>query len=97
MEDSSKSYQSTETPSFLLKNLKSRTLTTRNEKDIRKFLGDTDNTTEGTENAPGNVNNVIMGIMKQSTFMETPEKADSDANDALLSRWGPTQRAKLRI
>ena len=71
--------------------MKSGTLTTRNERDIRKFLGDTDNTTEGTEDAPGNVNNITTGIMKQSTFMEAPqstEQADSDADSA-----GPPDRA----
>ena len=38
-------------PSYLLKNLKTGTLTTRNERDIIKFTGDVDTTTERTNEA----------------------------------------------
>ena len=35
-------HQGFDTPSYLLRNLKTGTLTTRNERDIRKFTGDVD-------------------------------------------------------
>ena len=80
-------HQGFDTPSYLLKNLKNGTLTTRNERDIRKFTGDVDTPTESTNEAYGNINSAIMGIMKQSTNMKAP------CNASLY--WAAPQRANL--
>ena len=54
-------HQGFDTPSYLLRNLKTGT---RNERDIRKFAGDADTTTESTTEAHDNVNSILTGIMK---------------------------------
>lgn len=65
-------------PSYLLKNLKTGTLTTRNERDIRKFAGDEAVPTENAYNAPESINNVITGIMKAPKYAESdPDNADT--------------------
>ena len=56
-------HQGFDTPSYVLKNLKSGTLTTWNERDIRKFPGDA-NQTADTPNDPADIGKVITGIMK---------------------------------
>ena len=67
-------HQGFTTPSYLLRNLKTGTLTMRNERDIRKFEGDNNLTTPPTRNptddphdAEESVNNITVGIMKQRT------------------------------
>ena len=76
-------HQGFDTPSYLLRNLKTGTLTTRNERDKRKFAGDIDTTpTENTDEAQDSVNSIITGIMKQSTNMKAPRNAESDADGA---------------
>ena len=74
--------------------MKTGTLTTRNKRDIRKFAGDTDTTTESTDEAPDNMNSVITGIMKQSTLMKAPKNAESDADDAGSSQLGRDTESK---
>ena len=78
-------------PSYLLRNSKSGSLTTRNERDIRMFPGDTDHTIESTPDAPSNINSVIMGIIKHHACMKTPEsteKANPDADNTESSGSG---------
>ena len=86
-------------PSNLLKNSKSGSLTTRNDRDIRKFPGDTDYTIEGTPDAPGNVNNVITGIMKYNACMkasESTERANKDTHKAEIPRSGGDTESKAQ-
>ena len=65
-------HQGFDTPSYLLKNLKSGILTTRNKRDIRKFPGNANQTTDTTGD-PAETDKVITRIMKQdypsSTFI----------------------------
>ena len=56
-------HQGFDTLSYMLKNSKSGSLTTRNKRDIRKFPGDTNQTADTTEN-PAEADKVITGIMK---------------------------------
>ena len=81
-------HQGFDTPSYLLKNLKTGTLTTRNKRDIRKFAGDEDTTTENTNEAPDNVNSVVTGIMK------APKYAESGADNAGSSQPGRDTESK---
>ena len=81
-------HQGFDTPSYLLKNLKTGTLTTRNERDIRKFAGDEDIATENAYKTPESINNVIMGIMK------APNKAESGPDSADTSEPGQHGESK---
>ena len=77
-------HQGFDTQSYMLKNLKSGTWTTKNERDIQKFPGDA-NQTADTLNDPADTDRVITGIMKQDEYMktpETPETADSTEQSA---------------
>ena len=67
-----------DTPSYLLKNMNTGTLTCRNERDIRKFAGDEDTATENAYETPETVNKVSVGIMKaQKTADSGPDNADT--------------------
>ena len=67
-----------DTPSYLLKNMNTGTLTCRNERDIRKFAGDEDTATENAYETPETVNKVSMGIMKaQKNADSGPDNADT--------------------
>ena len=69
-------HQGFDTPSYLLKNLKTGTLTTRNKRDIRKFAGDEGVVTENAYEAPESINNIITGIMKAPKYAESgPDNA----------------------
>ena len=60
----------------MLKNLNTGTTTTRNERVIRKFPGDA-NQTADTQNIPADTDKVITGIMKQGECMKTPESLET--------------------
>ena len=56
----------------MLRNLNTGTTTTRNERDIRKFPGNA-NQTADTPNTPADTDKVITRIMKQDECMKAPE------------------------
>ena len=56
----------------MLRNLNTGTTTTQNERDIRKFPGNT-NQTADTPNTPADTDKVITRIMKQDECMKAPE------------------------
>ena len=66
-------HQGFSTPSYLLRNLKTNTLSIRNERDLRKFEGDINPNTVPTESptldpddAEECINSITVGIMKRS-------------------------------
>ena len=65
-------HQGFDTLSYVLKNLNTGTTTTRNERDIRKFPGNA-NQTADTPNTPADTDKVITRIMKQDECMKAPE------------------------
>ena len=75
-----------DTPSYLLKNLNTGTLTCRNERDIRKFAGDEDTATENADETPVTINKVSLSIMK------TNKSANSNADTAESSE--PDRRSE---
>ena len=64
----------------MLRNLNTGTTTTRNERDIRKFPGNA-NQTADTPNNSADTDKVITGIMKQDECMKAPESIER-ADDA---------------
>ena len=89
-------HQGINTLSYLLRNSKSSSLTTRNKRDKKKFPGNKYHTAD-TADTLGNVNNVIMGIMKHNACMKTPEsteRADLDADNTELSASGRRKESK---
>ena len=71
-------HQGFDTLSYVLINLKSRTVTTWNERDLRKFPAEA-NQTADTLNDPADTDRVITWIMKQDECMKAPksiERAD---------------------
>ena len=74
---SQRKHQGFDTPSYLLRNLTTGTTTTRNERDIRKFPGDADQTANIAD-APADTENVITGIMKHNECMKGPGSQTAD-------------------
>ena len=60
----------------MLRNLNTGTTTTRNERDIRKFPGNA-NQTADTPNTPADTDKVITRIMKQDECMKAPESTET--------------------
>ena len=74
---SQRKHQGFDTPSYLLRNLTTGTTTTRNERDIRKFPGDADQTAD-TTSMSADSENVITGIMKHNECMKGPGNQTAD-------------------
>ena len=68
------------TPSYVLKHISTGTTTTRNERDIQKFPGNT-NQTADTTNMSADSKNVITGIMKHNECMKDPESQTADSRE----------------
>ena len=77
---SQRKHQGFDTPSFLLRNLTTGTTTTWNERDIRKFPGDA-NQTADTTNMSADSENVITGIMKHNECMKDPDSQTADIRE----------------
>ena len=74
---SQRKHQGFYTPSYLLRNLTTGTTTTRNERDIRKFPGDADQTADAADTS-ADTENVITGIMKHNECMKGPGNQTAD-------------------
>ena len=66
---SQRKHQGFDTPSYFLKNISTGTTTTRNERDIRRYPRDANQTDDATD-ITADTEKVITGIMKQNECRE---------------------------
>ena len=79
---SQRKHQGFDTPSYLLRNLTTGTTTTRNERDIRKFPGDADQTANMPD-TPADSGNATTSIMKRNEWVEDSDRQTADFGEQL--------------